>query len=167
MLKPSRAPGKPHNHPQTFHESLGPSFTVDTPAAFSAAQATAPHLSDRQLKIGLTIIWIMVMILIGAAIGIRLISAQAYQPEPGIPIAKKIVTVAPGPQPGAITAPQPQANPDVTISASQAVNQAQAGSPIQVIALLIYQPADGVDVLLPGYQTRLSLQGEQGIAPSF
>jgi hypothetical protein len=165
MTAPVRAPKKPKNQPRPFDETLAPSMPLPASASQTPAAAT-PRLSDRQLRIGMVIIWVAVMVLVGTALGLRLLSGQTSDALPGVPVATATVTVGslPPALPIADATPPSYSQPKVINSLS--VQQAQSGIPFRVIAGVAYQPTAGPDALQPGYATGVRLQGNQGTTPS-
>jgi hypothetical protein len=158
MTAPVRAPKKPKNQPRPFEETLAPSLPIPT----ATTQAFRLRISDRQLRNGLIITWIMVMVLVGAVVGLRLLSSQPDTFLPGVPVAAAPVNVAPLPPALPIVkAPAAQYEQPRVVTPVSA-KQAQAGNPFKVIAGVAYQPTAGPDALQPGYQTGLKLQGNQG-----
>jgi hypothetical protein len=164
MTAPVRAPKKPKNQPRPFQETLAPTLPM-APAAAGTAHPK-PALSDRQLHTVLVLIWVAVMILVGAALGLRLLASQSDTALPGVPVATAPVNVASLPK------ALPIVNSSVTSFAqppvinSHSIQQAQSGNPFKVIGGAAYQPTAGPDALQPGYATGVRLQGNQGTTPA-
>lgn len=165
MTTPVRAPKKPKNQPRPFQETLAPTLPLAAATSDSPASAS-PRITDRQLRVGIVIVWIAVMILVGTALGLRLLSNQTSDAVPGVPIASVPVNVTSLPKALPIVNADPGSYPQPRVVNMPSVQQAQSGSPFQVIAGTAYQPTAGPDALQPGYTTGVRLQGTQGTAPA-
>jgi len=161
MPTPVKARKKPRNQPVTFSETLAPA------SQYVPAAGVSLHLSERQQRAGLTIIWVTVMILLGIAAGWRIVANQrsAATPPPGRPIAQNPVNVAPLTFNPAIAPPTPTALADLTVSAAPATTQAAVGSPFVTFSIGTFQPADSPDALQSGFQTTITAQGTVGTDP--
>ena len=169
MPTPVKARKKPRNQPVTFSETLAPA------SQYVPAAGVSLHLSERQQRAGLTIIWVTVMILLGIAAGWRIVANQrsAATPPPGRPIAQNPVNVAPLTFNPAIAPPTPTALADLTVSAAPATTQAAVGSqvtfeitvrnlsPTLASGLIIKDRLDQSEAILRRIEEKLGPDGRQ------
>lgn len=153
-----KARKKPKNQPVTFSETLAPA------PAYAPVADVSFRLSERQQRAGLTIIWVAAMVLIGIAVGWRIVAAQrsAVATPPGRPVAASPVNVAALGYNPSVAEPVPASQAALTVTRAAAVTQAAAGSPFITFSVGTFQPADGPDALQPGFQTELTPQGTVG-----
>lgn len=152
------------NQPITFQESLVPTMPL-APALPRPAQTLGmPHLSDRALRSGIVVVWIMAMVAAGAGLGLLMRSHVTSVTPPPVPIASASINVAATPS-QAIAGSAKAVQPELAIAPSQSVDQARAGQPFAAAGIQIYQSTADLDALQPGYWSAPSPQGTRGTDP--
>jgi hypothetical protein len=160
VRKAAKARKSAKNQPTTFRESAAAGLPL-------TAVAPVPRLSQNELRALLVAAWAAAMILVGAAIGLRVLAAQTVAVQvPPVPVATANLAVSPSAASVITVAATPtQAQPNLTVAPATSVNQAQAGNPIAVLSEITFQPATTFDNLTPGRTHIVRIQGNLGTEP--
>ncbi len=167
MTTPPKAKKTPRNQPIKFDETL----TLKIPE-----QPTLPYLAQvsnavkparftlRQIKIGLWAIWMLAAIFAGIGVGRLILNGRksAEVTVAAAPVATanlKVVTMK-NPE---ITAALPVSRPGLTVGTSNAIAQAQAGTPASTVGVAALQPAASSDAQQPGFDRLSRIQGNAGV----
>ncbi len=160
MSQTKKASKTNRNQPANFDETLAAS--INMPASISEQ----PRLSLRQVRLALSVVWVIAAIIAGVGVGRMISDARnvAIIAEPATPIAASKVTAA-AITSGNISSPRIIPSTIAKVTPAEAIMQAQAGSIMTSVPASNLQAVDRLNSLLPGYDTNVHTQGNIGVDP--
>lgn len=157
-IKP--APKTNRNQPSSFEETIAASVSMPV------AATDRPRLTLRQIRLGLSVVWVAAALIAGVGIG-RMINDSrnaAVSTEPPAPVATANVT-ATATVSGSIASAQVVSAPDVKVVPAADITQAQAGNVFATLSIANFQPANTSNSLQPGFSNLVTTQGNIGTNP--
>ena len=157
-IKP--APKTNRNQPSNFEETIAASVSMPV------AATDRPRLTLRQIRLGLSVVWVAAALIAGVGIG-RMINdatSAALSTEPPAPIAVAKVIAARSVS-GSIGRAQVVPAADMKVAPAADITQAQAGNVFATLSIANFQPANTPSALQPGYSDSVRSQGNIGTLP--